>query len=154
MKVYRYGWGLLLLAVLATPARAVNWNVCIDPTTDFRLDDIDGNDTLSAGDGISAVGIILVDGTIPQGGVSSCSAVAASKIGTFFVQGRVTAGFPNAASTDVAYVDWHLDFPTLGAIDTTGLVKSTPTYPQTITGATGLLGSAQGQALTQVLDAT
>jgi CHRD domain len=154
MKVYRYGWALFLLAILASPARAVNWDVCIDPTKDFRLDDIDGNGALSTGDGISAVGMIVVDGTIPQGGVSSCSAIAGAKIGTFFAQGRVTAGFPQAATNDVAYVDWHLDFPTLGAIDTTGLVKTTSTFPQTITGATGLLGSARGQALTQVLDAS
>jgi hypothetical protein len=138
--------------MLAAPALAVNWDVCVDPTKDFRLDDIDGDGTLSAGDGISAVGIIVVGGTIPQGGVASCGDVAGAKIGTFFAQGRVTAGFPNAATTDVAYVDWHLDFPTLGAIDTTGLVKAAPTYPQAITGSTGLLGTAKGQALTQVLD--
>jgi hypothetical protein len=154
MKVYRCGLALLSLALLAAPALAANWDVCVDPTTDFRLDDIDGNGTLSAGDGISAVGIIVVGGTIPQGGVSSCGAIAGAKIGSFFAQGRVMAGFPNAATNDVAYVDWHLDFPTLGVIDTTGLVKTTSPYPQTITGATGLLGSAKGQALTQVLDAS
>jgi len=143
---------LLFLAVLVAPALAADWDICIDPTKDFRLDDVDGNGTRSAGDGISAVGIIVVGGTIPQGGVSSCSEVAGAKIGTFFAQGRVIAGLPNAAANDVAYVDWHLDFPTLGAIDTTGLVKSAPTFPQTITGATGLLGGARGQALTQVLD--
>jgi hypothetical protein len=132
----------------------VNWDVCVDPTQDFHLDDSDGNGTLSAGDGISAVGIIVVGGTIPQGGVSSCSAIAGAKIGSFFARGRVTAGFPNAATNDVAYVDWHLDFPTLGAIDTTGLLKTAPTYPQAITGSTGLLGTARGQALAQVLDAS
>jgi CHRD domain len=152
MKGYRCGLALLFLAVLAAPALAADWDICIDPTKDSRLDDVDGNGTPSAGDGISAVGIIVVGGTIPQGGVSSCSAVAGAKIGTFFAQGRVVAGLPNAAANDVAYVDWHLDFPTLGAIDTTGLVKSAPTFPQTITGATGLLGGARGQALTQVLD--
>jgi len=153
MKVYRYGLALVLTAVLASPALALTVDVCTDPSTDFRLDDIDGNNTLSAGDGISAVGIIVVGGAIPQGGVASCSQVAGAKIGTFFAQGRVTAGLPNAAPDDVAYVDWHLEFPTLGGIDTTGLVKATPTYSQAITGATGRVGSAQGQALVQVLGA-
>jgi hypothetical protein len=53
----------------------------------------------------------------------------------------------------VAYVDWDLELPTLGSIHTTGLVKSTPAYSQAITGATGRVGSAQGQALVQVLGA-
>jgi hypothetical protein len=130
------------------------FDVCVDPTTGFVLDDVDGNQTMSTGDGFVGSGIVVVGGTIPQGGVSSCSDVAGAQIGTFFAQGRVVAGLPTADSDDVAYVDWEFRMPTLGAIDTTGLVKTASTYPQTITGATGLLGSAQGQAITQVLDTT
>jgi hypothetical protein len=109
---------------------------------------------LSAGDGFTGSGIIVPGGTIPQGGVASCGAVAGAQIGTFFAQGRIVQGLPTAAADDLGYVDWEFRFPTLGAIDTTGLVKTAATYPQTITGATGLLGSAEGHALTQVLDAS
>lgn len=160
MKTFQWGLTLLLLTVLASPAQTAEvgspsmFDVCVDPTTGFILDDVDGNQTMSTGDGFVGSGIVVVGGTISQGGVASCSDVAGAQIGTFFAQGRVVAGLPTADSDDVAYVDWEFRIPTLGAIDTTGLVKTTSTYPQTITGATGLLGSAQGQAITQVLDAS
>jgi hypothetical protein len=158
MKMIQYGLVVLLSAVLVSPVRALEpgkasmFDVCVDPTTGFVLDDVDGNQTLSTGDGFTGSGIIVVGGTIPQGGVASCSDVAGARIGTFFAQGRVVAGLPTAAPDDVAYVDWEFRIDTLGSIDTTGLVKAAATYPQTITGATGLLGAARGQALTQVLD--
>jgi hypothetical protein len=157
MKTLQCGLALLLLAVLVYPVQAQPgspsmFDVCVNPATGFVLDDVDGNQTMSTGDGFVGSGIIVVGGTIPQGGVASCSNVAGARIGTFFAQGRVVAGLPTAAPDDVAYVDWEFRIDTLGSIDTTGLVKAASTYPQTITGATGLLGTAQGQALTQVLD--
>ena len=158
MKTSQWGLTLLLLTVLVSPLPAVGspsmFDICVDPTTGFVLDDADGNQALSAGDGFTGSGIIVPGGTIPQGGVSSCGDVAGAQIGTFFAQGRIVQGLPTAAADDLGYADWEFRFPTLGSIDTTGIVKTAATYPQTITGATGLLGSAQGQALTQVLDTT
>jgi hypothetical protein len=151
--MYRYGLVPVLVAALAAPALALTVDVCTDPTTDARVDDINGNNVFDAGDGFAAVGIVLVGGTIPEGGVISCSEVAGAKIGVFLARGRVIGGLPNAAPEDVAYVDWDLELPTLGSIHTTGLVKNTPTYSQAITGATGRVGDARGQALVQVLRA-
>jgi len=158
MKTLYRGLTLLLLAMLVSPVWALEsgkasmFDVCVDPTTGFILDDVDGNQAPSAGDSFVGSGIIVVGGTIPQGGVASCGDVAGARIGTFFAQGHVVQGLPTAAADDFGYVDWEFRVDALGSIDTTGLVKTASTYPQTITGATGLLGAAQGQALTQVLD--
>jgi hypothetical protein len=135
MRVYRCGLALVLLAVLASPALAIEFDVCVNPAADVRLDDIDGNNTFSAGDGFTATGIIVVGGTILQGGVSSCSAVAGARIGTFFARGRIVQGLSTAAADDLAYVDWEFRVDSEGTIDTTGPVKTAATYPQTITPA-------------------
>jgi hypothetical protein len=157
MKGFRYGAVLAFVAALTAPALARDFDVCVNPdpvTGSFRLDDVDESGGLSAGDDIVAVGIIVPGGTIPDGGVASCSSLASQRIGTFFAQGRVVLGLPEAAADDLAYVDWHFRIDGKGAIDTTGPVKTALTYPQTITGATGGLGPAKGEATTTVLDAS
>ncbi len=155
MKVFHYGLAMVLTAALASPALARRFDVCINPATDFVLDDADGNKTLSAGDGFVAVGIIVPGGTIPDDGVgvASCSSIASKRIGTFFARGRIVAGLPNAAPNDLAYVDWQFRIGGEGAIDTSGPVKTTRAYSQTIVGATGGLGPAKGRALVRRLDA-
>jgi hypothetical protein len=139
----------------AAPAGVLPVDVCID-AADFRLDDVDGDGAFSAGDGATGVGIIVPGGTIPDDGVgvASCSAIASLRIGTFFARGRVVAGLPSAEPDDIAYVDWQFRIDGQGAIDTTGPVKASSPYPQTIVGATGNLAGLSGEALTQVLDAS
>ena len=157
MKWLRYGLIVVFLGMLAGPAFAREFDVCINPAADFRLDDADGSGDLSAGDGFVALGIIVPGGTIPQGGVAAdCTTIADLRIGTFFARGRIVLGLPAAAPDDLAYVDWQFRIEqghVTGAIDTTGPVKIAPQYPQTITGATGGLGPAKGAALTKTLDA-
>jgi hypothetical protein len=161
MKVFRYGLAMMFIAVLAAPALAREFDICVDPVTGARLDNVDGSvdgngmPTFTAGDAFVAVGIIVPGGTIPDGGVASdCSTIAGERSGTFFAQGHIVLGLPAAAPDDLAYVDWQFRIDGKGAIDTTGPVKIAPTYPQTITGATGGLGPAKGQALVTALDAT
>ena len=149
MKVFHYGLAMVLTAVLASPALARRFDVCVNPATDVVPDPAG----LSTGDGFVAVGIIVPGGTIPNGGVPLCSDIVGERIGTFFARGRIVAGLPNAALDDLAYVDWQFRIDGRGAIDTSGPVKTTRTYPQTIVGATGGLGPAKGRALVRRLDA-
>ena len=151
MKVLHYGLAMVLTAALASPALARRFDVCINPATDVVPDDVGAPGFPTAGDGFVAVGIIVPGGTIPNGGVPLCSDIVGERIGTFFARGRIVAGLPNAASDDLAYVDWQFRIDGKGAIDTSGPVKTTPTYPQTIVGATGGLGPAKGKALVEVL---
>jgi|SRR5437867_7324069 len=147
MKVFHYGLAMVLTAVLASPALARRFDVCVNPATDVVPDPAG----LSTGDGFVAVGIIVPGGTIPNGGVPLCSDIVGERIGTFFARGRIVAGLPNAALDDLAYVDWQFRIDGRGAIDTSGPVKTTRTYPQTIVGATGGLRPARGKALVKVL---
>ena len=156
MRIFCYGLTTILVVALAWPALAKDYDVCVDPATDFRLDDADGDGGFSAGDGFVAVGIIVPGGTIPDGGVASCSDIVSTPIGTFFARGRLVIGLPAAESDDLAYVDWQFRINGAGAIDTSGPVKvvsSGGTYYQTIVGATGGLALPIGQALTTQLDA-
>ena len=174
--------GLAIAAVLAAPtvalaakgddhARAKAFDVCVNAAANFRLDDADGSGGLSAGDGITAVGIVLPGGTIPTDGIGApqlpdglggllpaCSQLQSKKIGTFFVSGRVVLGLPDAAPDDLAYVDWQFRIDGRGVIDTTGPVKITGaplgTYAQTVTGGTGKFKSLKGEARVLVLDGT
>ena len=151
MKVLHYGLAMVLTAALASPALARRFDVCINPATDVVPDDVGAPGFPTAGDGFVAVGIIVPGGTIPNGGVPLCSDIVGERIGTFFARGRIVAGLPNAALDDLAYVDWQFRIDGEGAIDTSGPVKTTPTYPQTIVGATGGLRPARGKALVKVL---
>ena len=172
---------LLVASVLAVPAMALAkgddhaharaFDVCVNAAANFRLDDADQSGGLSAGDGITVVGIVLPGGTIPTDGVGApqlpdglggllpaCAQLQSKKIGTFFVSGRVVIGLPDAAPNDLAYVDWQFRIDGQGAIDTTGPVKVTGaplgTYVQTITGGTGKFKSLAGEAGVLVLDGT
>ncbi len=164
MKLFRFGVALALAAAMAGPALAKDYDICVDPATDFALDDI-GPLGFSPGDGITAVGIIVPGGTIPTNGigVASCGSIASKRIGTFFVKGRVVAGLPNAtASNDLAYVDWQFRIEKgqkTGSIDTSGPVPNAAavpllaTYPHTIVGSTGGLAPAKGEIKATILGA-
>jgi hypothetical protein len=60
-------------------------------------------------------------------------------VGTFFAFGGLVAGLPQSTTAnpnDEFYVVWHFRINGGGAFDTTGPVRSTTTYSQTITGST------------------
>ena len=65
--------------------------------------------------------------------------VGRAAVGTFFAFGGLVAGLPvsiTANANDVFYVVWHFRINGKGAFDTTGIVRSSSTYSQTITGST------------------
>jgi len=169
MKVFRYGLALALVTTLVAPALAKaddkngqknkTFDICVDPATDFRLDNADGsvdgsgNPTLTAGDVVTAVGIIVPGGTIPTGGVA-CSSISGLRLGTFFVKGNIVAGLPQAAADDLAFIDWDFRIDGKGEFTTSGIVKNLPvlgTYPHLITGATGGVAPAKGKITVTVL---
>lgn len=165
MRKFRYGVALALTAALISPAfakkgdndqRLRKIDVCI-AAADFHLDDTDGTLTPTTGDGFVATGAIFPGGTIPDGGVASCSDILTAPIGKFFARGRLLETLPAPADRDVAYVDWEFRIDGVGSIDTSGPVRSAATYPQTIVGATRRLASfvdgGKGEATTKVLDA-
>lgn len=140
----------LAMSAVAEP-RPFVVDVCVNPTTDFRSD----------AHNIAAVGGIYEEGTIPAGGSLGCALPEDKRIGTFFTRGSVIQGSPAAAEDDFAYVDWHLRFEKevralgavgKGAIDTTGPIKTTSPYPQTVVGATGIFEDRFTKASTEILD--
>jgi hypothetical protein len=164
MKIFCYGVAVLATAVLTGVAQARDYDVCVNPAPggDVALDDI-GAPGFSPGDGITAVGIIVPGGTIPNGGVASCDDIADERIGTFFVKGRIVAGLPNAADNhDLAYVDWQFrieDGNKTGAFDTSGPVPDAAalpvlaTYPHTLVGASNGIAPATGEVEVTILGA-
>jgi hypothetical protein len=162
MKLFRYGLALALVTTLVAPALAKDYDICVDPipNTGFVLDDL-APAGFSAGDGITAVGIIVPGGTIPTDGfgVASCSSIAGLRIGTFFVKGRIVAGLPQAAADDLAFIDWDFRIDGKGEFTTSGIVKNAAvlpplaTYPHIITGATGGVAPAKGKITVTILGA-
>ncbi|MGH7965151.1 MAG: hypothetical protein ACRERD_25630 [Candidatus Binatia bacterium] len=139
------------------PAPSVSagvFDICESPILDFRTD------LISA----IGVGVIFPGGTIPPGGVLDCSLVPANlRVGTFFQKGGISnilLGLRNARPDDLAYVDWQFRIESgdrLGAIDTTGPVKLTSPYPQSIIGATSFFrplvsSDSSGEAQIDILD--
>ena len=65
--------------------------------------------------------------------------IGRTPVGTFFAFGGLVAGLPQsstASPNDLFYVVWHFRIDGKGGFDTTGPVRSTSTYVQTITGST------------------
>ena len=141
------------------PARS--FDVCVDGATGARLT----NFPPSAGDRVTAVGMMLPAGTVPADGSgdATCVAYAPMKIGTFFVNGTFVSSFapnpvklPQAGADDLGYVDWHFRVDGRGAFDTSGPIKQFVlggTYPQTITGGTGSFREVKGEMTTKMLGA-
>jgi len=148
MKVFSYLLAIVLAVALAGPVLAEEFDVCSEPTEAVFSNGLDPGSVLVI------VGKIFPGGSIQPPGVASCdpAVVGAQQIGTFFARGNVVIGLPSAAPDDLAYVDWQFRIDGKGTLDTSGLLKTTLTYPQTIVGATGGLGPAKGQALVRVLD--
>ena len=109
------------------------FDVCVNPATAVV------SNGFNAGSVLTAAGIIVPAGTIPNGGaLTDCSDVAGARIGTFFVRGNIVLGLPAAAGDDLAYVSWQFRVDNKGTVETTGPVKTTSPYFQTIAGATGI----------------
>ena len=141
MKVFRYAMALMFVAALATPALADSrsFDICINPATDIAT-----QDTFTPGAFLTVAANIFPGGTIPDGGVGSCSSISAGVIGTFYANVGLELGLP--AATDVeGFVTWHFDFSPKGTFVTVGPVPFPPgaptfgptTYPQTLAGASG-----------------
>lgn len=126
------------------------FEVCVDPATAVF------SNGFLAGSVLTAAGIIVPAGTIPDGGAEDCSDVAGARIGTFFVRGNIVLGLLAAAADDLAYVSWQFNVDDQGMVETTGPVKTTSPYFQTIAGANGDfkgLRNRNRRLRTDVLDA-
>lgn len=136
MKVFRYAMALMFVGALATPALAQrSFDICITPATDVLAPE-----GFTPGAFLTVAANIFPDGTIPDGGVGSCPSTG--MIGTFYANVGLELGLP--AATDVeGFVTWHFDFSPKGTFVTVGPVPfppnagGPPTYPQTLSGASG-----------------
>ena len=137
------------------------FDVCVDANTGARLTSFPP----SAGDRVTAAGMILPAGTVPADGSgdATCLLYAGMKVGTFFVDGTFVSSFapnqiklPQVGDDDLAYVQWHFRIDGDGAFDTAGPIKQFAqggTYPQTITGGTGKFHNTKGEMTTKMLGA-
>jgi hypothetical protein len=145
-------FAIMMLTTAATQALAQrSFDICVNPATDVATQD----DSTKPGAFLTVAANIYASGTIPQGGVASCSSITAPVIGTFYANAALELGLP--AATDVeAFVTWHFDFTPKGTFVTVGPIPFPPvaggpaTYPQTLAGASGSFpnrGVATGKAL-------
>ena len=129
---------LVMLTAMATPALAKkSFDVCVNPATDVATQDFG-----TKGAFLTVAANIFPAGTIPAGGVGSCSSISTPVIGVFYANVGLELGLP--AATDVlAFVTWHFDFSPKGTFVTVGPVPFPPgvggpmTFPQTLAGASG-----------------
>ena len=172
MKVVKIGLALAIASALASgpvladkgklkSKAARSYDVCVDAVTGAKLT----NFPPSAGDRVTAVGMILPEGTVPADGSgdATCVAYAAQKIGVFFVNGTFVSSFapgaiklPAAADDDLAYVNWHFRIDGRGAFETAGPIKQFVqggSYDQVVTGGTGRFRGAEGTLKTTMLGA-
>ncbi len=178
MKAVKFGLTLAMAGALASAAVLAEdgkhkggwksggkvarvYDVCVDGTAGAKLT----NFPPSAGDRVTAVGMILPSGTVPADGSgdTTCAAYATQKIGSFFVNGTFVSSFapgaiklPEAADDDLGYVNWHFRIDGKGAIETAGPIKQFVqggTYPQVVTGGTGRFRGLKGEMKTTMLGA-
>ena len=167
--VEKLGLALAVAGALASPVSFADNNggkdrtfdICVDASTGARLT----NFPPAAGDRVTAVGMILPKGRIPNvdvPGDDNCAAFQSDKIGTFFVNGTFVSGFggvgtlPQAAADDLAYVQWHFRVDGTGAFESSGPIKQFVqggTFPQVLTGGTGRFKNVKGELTTQMLGA-
>jgi hypothetical protein len=130
---------MVMLAAMATPALAKrSFDVCVNPLTDVATQD----NATKRGAFLTAAANIFPSGTIPMGGVTSCSSISTPVIGTFYANVGLELALPAAPDVQ-AFVTWHFDFTPKGTFVTVGPVPFAPgaggpaTYPQTLAGASG-----------------
>ena len=142
-SLIKYGLAAAMVFATAMPAMAKSWVVCIDENKDARF----SSETTSVGTPPAATPNFFV-GAAPvyPGGANVSTAtdctpgtVGRAAVGTFFAFGGLVEGLPvsiTANANDVFYVVWHFRINGKGAFDTSGVVRSSSTYSQTITGST------------------
>lgn len=137
-NLIKFGLAAAMVFATAMPAMARSFDVCITPATDEAT-----QDAVAPGAFVTAAANIYAGGTIPKGGVLSCSSITAPVMGTFYANVGVEAGSLPAASDVLAFVTWHFDFTPKGTFVTVGPIPFPPaaggpaTYPQTLSGASG-----------------
>ena len=167
--VEKLGLALAVAGALASPVSFADNNggkvprtfdVCVNAATGARLT----NFPPAAGDRVTAVGMILPAGTLPNLDVlgdDNCGDFQLQKIGTFFVNGTFVrdfngVGLLQAAADDLAYVQWHFRVDGTGAFESSGPIKQFVqggTFPQVLTGGTGRFKNVKGELTTQMLGA-
>ena len=138
------GYGLAAAMVLATamPAMAArSWVVCVDENKDARFSTETTPTTPPTPNFFVAAAPIYPGNTVTSTSTTDCSpaTVGATQVGTFFTIGGFVNGLPGSGTanmTDLFLVLWHFRITGRGAFDTTGPVRSTATYGQTIIGST------------------
>jgi hypothetical protein len=136
-SLVKYGLAAAMVFATAMPAMARSWVVCLDQNKDAR-----GSTENVTGAPVFFVGAAPVyPGTTDVSTATDCTpnTLKATQVGTFFAFGGLVAGLPQsttADANDLFFVIWHFRIDGKGAFDTTGPVRSSPTYPQTITGST------------------
>jgi hypothetical protein len=161
-SMIKFGLAAAMVFATAMPAMAArSWVVCVDQSKDARF----SSETSVVGTPPAATPNFFVGaGAVYGGGTDVSTATACTPagvnrpaaIGTFFAFGGLVAGLPQSITADTNdefYVVWHFRINGAGAFDTTGIVRATPTYPQTITGSTnpGLVPT-HGKAIVANLD--
>ena len=132
MKLQRYGFAAALVLFTALPALARSYDVCMPSAKDLVLN--------TAGQTITFVAVAPVfswrDHRYRSVAYRQCQLQRLPRLGRFSPTGGVVAGFPASGPNDEAYVNWHFRINNQGAFDTSGLVETTASYTQTITGST------------------
>ena len=139
-SLIKYGLAAAMVFVTAMPAMARSWVVCIDQNKDARTSDEKTPPTTGAPDFFVAAAPVY-PGSTDVSTATDCTptGVGKAQVGTFFAFGGLVAGLPQsttADANDLFFVIWHFRIDGKGAFDTTGPVRSSPTYHQTITGST------------------
>jgi hypothetical protein len=141
MRSLKYGLAAVIVLAMAMPAMARSWVVCVDTTKDVNP----SSETCPAASTqplfFSAAAPIYPAGTDVSTATDCTPAtLKATVVGTFFAMGSCVIGLPQSVppDNDVFEVLWHfrINGDHGGNFDTTGPVRSTPTYAQTIIGST------------------
>jgi hypothetical protein len=136
-SLIKYGLAAAMVFATAMPAMARSWVVCVDTTKDARF-----STEATAGNNLFfAAAAPIYPGNTVTTTATDCTptTLKATQIGTFFTIGGGINGLPQSTppdTMDMFFVLWHFRITGRGAFDTTGPVRSSPSYPQTIIGST------------------
>ena len=136
----KFGLAAAMVFATAMPAMAKSWVVCLDQNKDARFSDEKTPAVTGTPDFFVGAAPVYPGGANVSTATDCTPAtVGRAAVGTFFAFGGLVAGLPvsiTANANDVFYVVWHFRINGKGAFDTTGIVRSSSTYSQTITGST------------------
>lgn len=156
-SLIKYGLAAAMVIATAMPAMARSWVVCVDQNKDVRpsTEIVDANPVFF----VAAAPIYPGGANVSAATDCTPATVGKAQVGTFFTFGGLVAGLPQstpANPSDEFYVVWHFRIIGDGAFDTTGVVRSSPTYLQTITGSTntGLVPNHGAATITNLTTGT